>query len=256
MSIGRAVEQGGAQRPAGALEPRHLGGEAQVDAARSHGVGEGEADLAVEAAQEELAAVELGDLAADAVGDRGELRRDVAAADDHDALGAVGEMEHVIGGDRELPTRELVPEGASAGGDQHVVGVDGAIADRDRVRRGEARAALEHLDAGVVEQPAVDAVEPRDLLVLVRDQGGPGEGGLAQAPAEAGRVLDLVAYAGGVDQELLGDAADVDAGAAEPGLLGQRDPRAGRGGHPRRAHAAAAAADDEEVEAFRQAVVL
>ena len=164
-------------------------------------------------------------------------------------------MEHVIGGDRELPARELVPEGAPTGGDQHVVGFDGAIADRERVRRGEARAALEQLDAGVVEQPAVDAVEPRDLLILVRDQGGPGEGGLAQAPAETGRVLDLVAHARGVDQELLGDAADVDAGAAEPRLLGQRDPSAGRGGHPCRAHAAAAAADDEEIEPFRHAVV-
>ena len=122
---GRAVEQGGAQRSAGALEPRYLGREAQVDAARTHGVGEGEADLAVEAAQEELAAVELRHRAAEAVGDRRELRRDVAAADDHDALGAVGKMEHVIGGDRELPTRELVPEGAAPGGDQHVVGFDG-----------------------------------------------------------------------------------------------------------------------------------
>ncbi len=140
---GRAVEQRGAQRAAGALEPRHVGREAQVDAARAHGVGEREPHLAVEAAQEELAAVELRHLAAEAVGDRRELGRDVAAADDHDALGALGKMEHVIGGDRELPAGELVPEGAATGRDQHVVGLDGAIADRERVRRGEARAALE-----------------------------------------------------------------------------------------------------------------
>ncbi|MCY1372631.1 hypothetical protein D9M69_598520 [compost metagenome] len=69
-----------------------------------------------------------------------------------------------------------------------------------------------------------------------------------QLPAIAFGFLERLGIAGRIAVELLRDAAHVDAGAAELGGLGQRDARAGLRRHARGAHAAAAAANDEEVE--------
>jgi len=52
----------------------------------------------------------------------------------------------------------------------------------------------------------------------------------------------------GVGQQLLRDAADVDAGAAEAARLGNRDARAQRGGNTAGANAAGPAANGEEIE--------
>ena len=80
--------------------------------------------------------------------------------------------------------------------------------------------------AGALEQAAVDAVQARDLRVLRADQRRPIERGVADRPAEPGRVFEVVGELRRVDEELLRDAADVHAGAAEIPLLGDRDPRA------------------------------
>ena len=61
------------------------------------------------------------------------------------------------------------------------------------------------------------------------------------------RVLQILGEMGAVDEQFLGHAAADHAGAADPIFLGDGDPRAMRGGDPRRAHAARAGADDEEV---------
>ena len=66
-------------------------------------------------------------------------------------------------------------------------------------------------------------------------------------PAETARVLQILGEMGAVDEQFLGHAAADHAGAADPIFLGDRDPRAVRGRDPRRAHAARAGADDEEV---------
>ena len=79
-------------------------------------------------------------------------------------------------------------------------------------------------DARVVEQLGVDAVQPRDLDVLVRDQALPLEAGRADVPAVRGGVGEVVPVVRGVDEELLRDAADVHAGAAEASLLDDRHP--------------------------------
>ena len=69
-----------------------------------------------------------------------------------------------------------------------------------------------------------------------------------RVPAEAVGIRDGVAVFAGHDHELLGDAADVDAGAAPGALL--RDSHLGAVGrrHAGTADTAGAAADDEEVE--------
>ena len=108
-------------------------------------------------------------------------------------------------------------------------------------------AGLHGCDAGPLQAGAVEALEPRDLGVLVGDQRRPVERALLEAPAEPCRVLELVAEAAGVDQQLLGHAAADHAGAAEAVLLGDGHLGAVAGRNARRAHPAGAAADDEQV---------
>ena len=114
------------------------------------------------------------------------------------------------------------------------------------------------LDARILEQVGVDAVEAGDLLVLVGDEARPVEALALEVPAVGGGVVHVVRVVGAVHHELLGDAAHVDAGAAEaaeaavgrvaaPGHLGERHLGAVGGGDARGANAAAAAADDEVV---------
>ena len=96
------------------------------------------------------------------------------------------------------------------------------------------------VDAGPVERRRVGGLQARDLLVLVGDQRRPVERRRMQRPAVAGRLLEIVGEARGVDQELLRHAAADDAGAADPILLGDHHARAVPGRDARRAHAARA----------------
>jgi hypothetical protein len=106
-----------------------------------------------------------------------------------------------------------------------------------------------------VDQEAfVDAVQARDLALLVLQQLSPVEGRLGDAPAEVRGVLQVVAEMRGVGEKLLGDAADVDAGAAEAARLGNRDARAQRGADAAGANAAGAPADGEQIVVVLQAV--
>ena len=70
-------------------------------------VGEVGAHVVVEAAQEVGAAIDQGRLDAQAVEDAGELHGDVAAADDHDPLGQLRQVEGLVGGDGELDARQV-----------------------------------------------------------------------------------------------------------------------------------------------------
>jgi hypothetical protein len=107
------------------------------------------------------------------------------------------------------------------------------------------------LDAGVDQHALVDAVQPRDLAVLVPEQRRPVEARLGgrrtERPAVGARNLEILAEMRGVGEELLRDAADVDAGAAEAAGLGDRDLRAVAGGNAACAYAAGAASYREEV---------
>ena len=81
-----AVAEDDARRAVGVgLERAHLRADADVDALLDHLGGDVVADVAVEAAQDLLAAIELRHARAEAVEDRCELAGDVAAADDDQA---------------------------------------------------------------------------------------------------------------------------------------------------------------------------
>jgi hypothetical protein len=109
----------------------------------------------------------------------------------------------------------------------------------------------ENLNPGQSQNPLVHAVEARDLVVLVGEQGVPVEMRLARigpdGPAVALGDLEILAEVRGVGEQLLRDAADVDAGAAEPARLGDGDARAVGGGNAARANAAGTASYGEEV---------
>jgi hypothetical protein len=103
------------------------------------------------------------------------------------------------------------------------------------------------LDAGIDQHPLVHAVQARDLAVLVPEQRLPVEARLADRPAVRGSSPEILTEMRGVGEEFLGDAADVDAGAAEAAVLGDRDLGAVARGNAARAYAARAAADREKV---------
>jgi hypothetical protein len=103
------------------------------------------------------------------------------------------------------------------------------------------------LDAGLCQHAFIDRVEARDLAVLVPNKRGPVEARLADGPAVAARNLEILAEMRGVGEQLLRDAADVDAGAAEAAVLGDRYSGAVARGHAAGTDAARAAADREKV---------
>jgi hypothetical protein len=72
--------------------------------------------------------------------------------------------------------------------------------------------------------------------------------GGATVPAEAVRFLERIGVVGREAVQLLRDAAEVDAGAAERGVLRHGDLDAALRRKTRRAHPAAAGTDDEKVE--------
>src|SRR6185369_8738178 len=107
-----------------------------------------------------------------------------------------------------------------SGSDENVLRCYFFSVDFHFVSAANRRPATKDLDAGQGEHALVDAVQARDLLVLVREQGAPVEARLADGPAEAAGDFEVFAEVGGVGKKLLRDAADVHAGAAEAVGLG------------------------------------
>ena len=108
-------------------------------------------------------------------------------------------------------------------------------------------AAVQMLGPCPLEHVLVDAAQTADLGLHRIAQRRPVEAGFANAPAIAARILEDVGEMAGIDEQLLRHAAADDAGAAIAIFLGNADPGAGPGRHPRRPHPARAAADDEKI---------
>jgi hypothetical protein len=108
-------------------------------------------------------------------------------------------------------------------------------------------AAAHDLDSCKAQHALVDAVQARDLAILVGEQSLPVERGRLGGPAEGGGDLEFLAEMRRVAEQLFRDAADVDAGAAEQARLGDRDARPIAGADAAGADAAGAASYCEEV---------
>src|SRR5690606_32654401 len=223
----------------------------ELDAARDEVLGDALGDLDVEAAEDRRAAADDDDLGPEPTEDAREFERDVAAPDDDDALGGVGEVEDLVGGDAELGAGDLGAVGSAARGDEDALGRDAAAIDVDRVRIDESPATSEGLDAGAVEQAAVDAVESGDDGVLLRDELRHGEARRVDLEAVAPSVFERLRKGRGVDEELLRDAAGVDAGAPERAVFADADARTEPSGDTRGADAGRSGAQDEEIEVER-----
>jgi len=218
----------------------------QGNALGDHGFGQAGAHVVVEAAQRQWGAVDQFDLGAETLEQAGKLDGDVATADDGDVAGQAWHVEDLVGDHGQSGAEELRCAGSAADGDDDALRGDALAPDLNRVRVDEAGAGLE--GGAVGHQALVDAVEAGNLGVLGGDQLGPVVGSGLCVPAEAVAVDDGVAVFAGHDHELLGHAANIDAGAAPGTLLGDSYLGTVAGGHAGAADAAGAAADDEEVE--------
>src|SRR5690606_34553913 len=135
-----------------------------------------------------------------------------------------------------------------AGRNEEVPRREPAPAYFDRVRVDDDRTTAANLHAGELEEPFIDAVQPRDLAVLVGEQRRPVEARLARCPAVCSRDLDLLAIMRRVGKKLFRDAAQVHAGAAEAARLGDRHFCAVAGRDTASAHAARAGPEREKIE--------
>src|SRR5262245_45441477 len=103
------------------------------------------------------------------------------------------------------------------------------------------------LHARLLKQRAIDAFKPRDLVILVGNQRGPMQRRGWAAPARADRILEIIAKAAGIHQQLFGNTAANDAGPAEPVFLRKGDLGAMTRGHAGGAHAARSTTHHEQI---------
>ena len=200
--------------------------------------------------------MDLRDLRTQSMEDAGELHPDVATAHHRDPLREHGQVEDLVGTDGQLHAGQVLGHHRfAAGGDEHllrchflatVLRVDG-----QPVGAQEAGVAGKALHAGLVQVGGIGAFQPRDLGILGGDELFPVEGSRGHVPAEAPTFLEALRKARGVYQQLLGHAAADDAGATVAKALGNAHTCTVLGRDAGRAHAARAAADDEEIEVER-----
>ena len=158
---------------------------------------------AIEAAQEQVTAVQQRGIGAQALEDASELDGDVAATDHQYTTRQFFEVERLVGGDRQLLARNIRHLWPAASGDENVSGAVALAFDFDFVGTGDTGMPLQQGHAAVDQQVAVDAVEALDLTVLVGDQGAPVEMPFLQRPAKTGGLLQLVGHMGAIHQQFL-----------------------------------------------------
>ena len=150
-----------------------------------------------------------------------------------------------------LPPREVRHRRRAPGGDQDVAGAPAARAlgagHLHGVRVAQGRPSLYQFHAGRTQQVVVRAAQPLDLVGPVLLQALPVQAGRRQVPAEARGVAEVLGELRRMAVKLLGDAADVDAGAAQRGGLRQHHARPALGRHAGGPDTAAAPADDEQI---------
>ncbi len=99
----------------------------------------------------------------------------------------------------------------------------GAVADGDLARPGDPALALDHLDAAALDEAGEALVEAGDDAVAVGVDRRHVDALQAREDAELVGLAGGVGHLRGVQERLGGDAADVEAGAAELPLLDQAD---------------------------------
>jgi hypothetical protein len=136
-------------------------------------------------------------------------------------------------------------------GNEDVTGGDALVAvsraHLHGVRIAQRGPALQQAHTGTAQQLLVHTVQAGDLFGAGSLEPAPVKMRLAHRPAKACGFFKRFCIVRGIAVELLGDAAHVHAGATQRGGLGHHHARTALRGHACGAHAAAAAANDEQV---------
>ena len=165
------------------------------------------------------------------------------------------EPQRVLGGDDPLAVDVEAGQAAGVGaGGEHDVRRRCRPCRRPStcVRAGEPALALDHGDPAGLDQPGEALEEPGDDAVLVGVHAGHVDAVEAGPHAELLGLAGLVGDLGGVQQRLGGDAADVQAGAAEVALLDEADRQAELSGAQGAGVAARTRPENEYVEVGRR----
>src|SRR5690606_30721058 len=202
----------------------------------------------IEAAQEQITAIQQAGLATQAMENRGELHGDIAAADYQHAAWLLRKMEHLVGVGGMFDTRDVRALRPAAHGNQDVLGAVAYAGHVDMVGIDQPCVPFEQLHATVHQQVAVDAIETLDFTILVADQRRPVETRLLDLPAETRRQAEVFVQVRAVHHELFRHTANIDTGAAQVAAFGYRHARAKTGSKARCAHAAGTGTDDKQVK--------
>lgn len=196
--------------------------------------------------QEPRGALEDGDLRPRAGGQVRELRRDIAAADEHDPAREALELQKIVARAHQHLAGNMERARVCAGGDEGMAGLQGAVANRDPVRRDEAGDAVESVRAELGIAPFLPSRDRIGERPLERDQVRPID---RQSPLDAmpdharGRIGRLLA----AHQHLLRVAAAKRAGSAERAMIDDRDGPPGGADPADGDLGGRAAADDDQV---------
>src|SRR6185437_13203261 len=144
----------------------------QIDATISHRFCQSVAQIAVEIAQDLIAAMKHGHLDATAPEDRGELHTDITSADDHDAFRQLLELETLIRADHMLFAGKVGDLGMGASRYEDSLGGDRSVARAEMhcLPVLDHRTGHEAVHAGLLQDPRVNAVQAVDLAPDIADQ--------------------------------------------------------------------------------------
>ena len=244
----------------GLLRAGDLGLELELHPLLAEDLLEGLPDLGVHAGHQAVEIFHHRHLGAEAAPHAAELEPDIAAADDDHVARHLRELEPAGGGDdlRLIHLDAGQRDAFGARGDDDVLGVVGGIAHRHLAGGGHTAFALQPGDLVLLEQEldalgvGADDLTLAGLHLLEVERDG------ADIDAMLGElVLRLVEMLRGLQQRLGGDAADIEAGAAEcRALFHAGDLHAELGGADRADIAAGTGADDDDVEAVSHNRVL
>ena len=131
--------------------------------------------IGVEAAQEQRAAIQLGDPRAQSVENTGKFHRNVAAPDHDQSLREPGQVKDLVGRGRQVAAGEGRYVGPAAGGDENAFSRIVLSVDCHRVCIDYPGAPVDDGRVHAAEQIVVNGIEAGDLVFLVITQRGPVE---------------------------------------------------------------------------------
>ena len=148
-------------------------------------------------------------------------------------------MEHLIGGDAKFRAWNIRYRGPSTGCNQDIGRADlRAVRQADQVRPGNYRTLAENLHLRIAQCLAVQPFEPIDFGRNIVAQRWPVKGRTGGIPTKTLRIGQVFGKVRTINEQLLGNTATNDAGAANAILLCDCYPCAVRRSNARGTHAA------------------